>query len=46
VVGGLVHQQHVGPAEQHARHADAHLPAAGQRADVAVDLLVVEAEAV
>ena len=46
VVGGLVHQQHVGPAEQHARHADAHLPPARQRADVAVDPLVVEAEAV
>ena len=46
MVGRLVHQQHVGPAEQHARHRDAHLPAAGQRADVAVDLLVLEAEAV
>ena len=46
VVGRLVHQQHVGPAEQHARHRDAHLPAARQRADVAVDPLVVEAEPV
>ncbi len=46
VVGRLVHQQDVRPAEQHARHRDAHLPAAGQRADVAVDALVVEAEAV
>ncbi len=46
VVGRLVHQQDVGPAEQHARHRHAHLPAAGQRADVAVDALVVEAEAV
>ena len=46
VVGRLVHQQDVGPAEQHARHRDAHLPAARQRADVAVDPLVVEAEAV
>ena len=46
VVGRLVHQQHVGPAEQHAGHRHAHLPAAGQRADVAVDPLVVEAEAV
>ena len=46
VVGGLVHEQHVGPAEQHARHGDAHLPAARERAHVAVDPLVVEAEAV
>ena len=46
MVGRLVHQQHVGLAEQHARHRDAHLPAAGERADVAVDPLVVEAEAV
>ena len=46
MVGRLVHQQHVGPAEEHARHRDAHLPAARQRADVAVDPLVVEAEAV
>ena len=35
-----------GSAEQHPRHRDAHLPAAGQRADVAVDPLVVEAEPV
>ena len=46
VVGRLVHQQHVGLAEQHARHRHAHLPAARQRADVAVDPLVVEPEAV
>ena len=46
VVRRLVHQQHVGPAEQHARHRDAHLPSARQLADVAVDPLVVEAEAV
>ena len=46
VIGRLVHQQDVGLAEQHARHRDAHLPAARQRADVAVDPLVVEAEAV
>ena len=46
VVGRLVHQQHVGLAEQHARHRHAHLPAARERADVAVDPLVVEAEAV
>ena len=46
VVGRLVHQQDVGLAEQHARHRHAHLPAARQRAHVAVDPLVVEAEAV
>ena len=46
VVRRLVHQQHVGLAEQHARHRHAHLPAARERADVAVDPLVVEAEAV
>ena len=46
VVGRLVHEQHVGPAEQHASHGHAHLPAAGQRADVALDPLVVEAETV
>ena len=46
MVGRLVEQQHVRPAEQHARHRHAHLPAARQRADVAVDPLVVEAEAV
>ena len=46
VVGRLVHQQHVGAAEQHPGHRHPHLPAARQRADVAVDALVVEAEAV
>ena len=46
VVGRLVHQQDVGLAEQHAGHRHAHLPAARQRADVAVDALIVEAEAV
>ena len=46
VVGRLVHQQDVGLAEQHARHRDAHLPAARQRAHIAVNPLVVEAEAV
>ena len=46
VVGRLVHQQHVGLAEHHARHRDAHLPAARERADVAVDPLVLEAEPV
>ena len=46
VVGRLVHQQHVGAAKQHPGHRHPHLPAARQRADVAVDALVVEAEAV
>ena len=46
MIGRLVHQQDVGLAEQHARHRDAHLPAARQLADVAVDPLVLEAEAV
>ena len=46
MVGRLVHQQDVGPAEEDAGHGDAHLPAAGQRADVAVDAGVVEAEPV
>ena len=46
VVGRLVHQQDVGLAEDHARHGDAHLPPAAERPDVAVDPLVVEAQAV
>ena len=46
VVGGFVHQQHVGPPQQHARQRDAHLPPAGERAHVAIDLVVLEAEAV
>ena len=46
VVGRFVHQQNVGFAEQHARHGHAHLPAARERADVAIDPLIVEAEAV
>ena len=46
VVRGLVHQQDVGPAEQHPGQGHAHLPAAGEGAHVAVDALVVEAEAV
>ena len=35
-----------GRPKQHARHGNTHLPSAGERADVAVDSLVVEAEAV
>ena len=46
VIGRLVHQQHVGPAEQHARQRDAHFPAAGERPHVAIDLVVVESEPV
>ena len=46
MVRRLVHQQHVGLPEKHARHRHAHLPAAGQRADVAIDALIVESQAV
>src|SRR6476620_7321979 len=42
----LVHQQYVGLAKEHARHRDAHLPSAGQQANVAVDPLVIETKAV
>ena len=42
----LVHQQHVGTAEQRARHGHAHLPAARERSHVAVDPRVVESQAV
>ena len=45
VVRRLVHQQDVGLAEHRACHRHAHLPAARKRADVAVDALVLEAEA-
>ena len=45
MVGGFVHQQDVGAAKQHTRQRDAHLPAAGERAHVAIDLVVLEAEA-
>ena len=46
VVGGLVHQQHVGAPQQHARHRHAHLPSTRQRPHVPVDALVVEPETV
>ena len=46
MVGRLVHQQDVGLAENDARHGDPHLPPAAERAHVAVNPLVVEAEAV
>ncbi len=45
VVGRLVEQQRVGLHHQDARETDAHLPAARERADVAVHLRRVEAEA-
>ena len=44
VVRRLVHQEDVGPPEEDAGHRDAHLPAAREGADVAVDHLVGEAE--
>ena len=46
MVRGLVHEQDVGLAQEHAGHGHPHLPAAGQGAHVAVDALVVEPEAV
>ena len=46
MVGRLVHQQHVGPPQQHARQRHAHLPSARERAHVAIDLVVLEAQAV
>ena len=46
VVSGFVHQQHVRPAEQDARQRDAHFPTAGERADVAIDLIFGKTQAV
>ena len=46
VVGRLVEQQDIEIAEEDLGHGDAHLPAAGESADIAVDLAVFEAEAV
>jgi hypothetical protein len=45
VVGGLIEQQRVRLHDQDPREPDAHLPAARERADVAVHLLGREAEA-
>ena len=45
MVARLVQQHHVGPHQQNARQRHAHLPAAGERADVAVHHLLAEAEA-
>ena len=44
MVRRLVHQQDIRLAEQHARHGHAHLPSARERADVAIDPRIVEAE--
>ncbi len=44
VIGRLVHQQHIRPSQQHPRQRHAHLPAAGQRAHVAIDLVVFKAQ--
>src|ERR1017187_1524372 len=46
VIGGFVHEEHIGAAEQDAGESDAHFPAAGESADVAIDLVVGEAEPV
>ena len=46
MVRRLVEQEHVGTTEEHARHGDAHLPAARERPDIAVDPVIVEPEAV
>ncbi len=46
MVGGLIHQQHVRTAEQHARQRHPHLPATGHGADIAVNLVVLESQTV
>ena len=46
VIRRLIHQQDIGLPQQHASHRHAHLPATGQRADVTINPLVVEPEAV
>ena len=45
MVARLVQQHHVGPHQEDARQRHAHLPAARERADVAVHHLLAEAEA-
>jgi len=45
VVGRFVHQQDVGPAQQHAGQRHTHFPAARKRAHIAIDLIVFETEA-
>ena len=46
VVGRFVHQQDIGPSQQHAGQCDAHFPPARKRAHVAIDLVVLEAQTV
>ena len=46
MVRGLVHEQDVGLADEHPRHRHPHLPATRERANVAVDPLIVEPEPV
>ena len=46
MVARLVEQHRVGPHQQDAGQRHAHLPAAGQRADIAVHHLLAEAEPV
>src|SRR5579872_2561856 len=45
VVRWLVHQQYIRHSEQHARQSYAHLPSAGESANVAVNLIVLESQA-
>ena len=45
MVGGLVEQHAVGPHQQDAGERHAHLPAAGEQADVAVHAFLAEAQA-
>jgi hypothetical protein len=45
MVRRLVHEEHVRLADEDACHGRPHLPPARQRADVAVDALVVEPQA-
>src|SRR5579864_4419507 len=45
VVRGFVHQQNIGTTEKNAGQRDAHLPSAGKRAYVAINLVVFKAQA-
>ena len=45
MVRGFVHQQNIGTAEQNAGQGNAHLPSAGKRAYVAINLVVFKAQA-
>ncbi len=46
MVRRLVEEQDIGPAKEDACHRHAHFPSPGERANVAVDPLVVESQAV